>query len=185
MKLFAITPDSFTCDEVLQNLSSLQDKGVSFLYLRSPLLSDCLERLIVEVNNAGILPLIPFRISKNFKGLPFGIHLKASETELLTDKISSTQVLTTASCHDFAGAIRLLEGLVDYVFISPVFKPFSKQGDSREPFPYSKLKELIKTFGERIVVLSGLNRERINILKKDVQNDFSVAGISMFFGNEK
>jgi thiamine monophosphate synthase len=185
MKLFAITPDSFTCDEVLQNLSSLQDKGVSFLYLRSPLLSDCLERLIPAVNNSGMLPIVPFELGRSFAGHRFGIHFKSSETGLLPDNLSPSQSLATASCHDFAGAIRLLEGLVDYVFISPVFKPFSKQGDSREPFPYSKLKELIKIFGERIVVLSGLNRERINILKKDVQNDFSVAGITMFFGNEK
>jgi thiamine monophosphate synthase len=74
---------------------------------------------------------------------------------------------------------------VDYVFISPVFKPFSKPDDARELFPRSRMKELTATFGERVVALGGLNPERIDILQEDVQHDFSVAGIGMFFGNEK
>ena len=185
MKFFAITPWNFSFQDVLQNLTSLQDKGVSFLYLRSHLLSGCLERLIEAVNSAGILPLIPFKLSKNFKGHPFGIHFKSSETGLMTENLLSSQTLTTASCHDSTDAVWLLEGPVDYVFISPVFKPFSKPDDARELFPRSRMKELIATFGERVVALGGLNPERIDILQKDLQHDFSVAGIGMFFGNEK
>ncbi len=47
------------------------------------------------------------------------------------------------------------------------------------------LKELVTAYGERVVLLGGLTSERIQVLKKDLEKDFSVAGITMFFSQEQ
>lgn len=182
MKFFAITPDNCTCNAVVKHLNFLKNKGVSFIYLRSALLIDGFEKLIPAVNASGILPIIPAGLAENFNGLPFGIHFRNSETELLSDQRFESYTFKTASCHDFAYAAKLLQSPLQYVYVSPVFKPLSKPDDTRELFPRRRLKKLITAFGEKVVVLGGLNSERITQLKKSLKHDFSVAGTTMFFG---
>ena len=182
MKFFAITPDSASCEDVINYIPALQDKGASFLYLRSPALHDNLEVLIAPLNNSGIKPIIPFRLHKHCKGISFGIHFKSSETEFLTKSSDLSSSFISASCHDIATASRLLEESVDYVFISPVFRPISKPEDKRTLLERSILKELIRQYGEKVVLLGGLSPERIERLQEDMGGDFSVAGITMFFG---
>ncbi len=183
MKVFAITPQHFTCKDVLKHLRAVKDHGASFLYLRSPLLLDSFEGLIQAVNASGMLPIVPFRSCKHIKKSPFGIHFKGSEAAFVSAGLGVTATVRTVSCHNDVCAVKILQDSADYVFVSPVFKPFSKQGDSRALFSRSGILELVKTFGERVVLLGGLNRERISVLQKEMQHDFSVAGITMFFGN--
>ena len=79
----------------------------------------------------------------------------------------------------------MLEKSVDYVFVSPVFNPLSKPYDKRAPLSRSGLKELVTAYEERVVLLGGLTNKRIQMLKKDLEKDFSVAGITMFFSQEQ
>jgi thiamine monophosphate synthase len=183
MKLFAITPDNFRCEDILSRLPMLKDRGVSYLYLRSGLLSDCLERIIPAVNNYSMLPIIPVRLSKGLKDCGFGVHYRSFETDFLSENNLSSGALTTVSCHGYVNALKLLKCSVNYVFVSPVFKPLSEHDSLRPLFPRDELKKIITAFGERIVLLGGLNSERITSLQEDIQHDFSVAGITMFFGN--
>ena len=183
MKLFAITPDYFTFEDILKYIPSIQSKGASFLYLRSSLITDCIDKLAAAVYESGIQPLIPLKLSRVHKGIPYGIHFKSCETELLSGFSSLPMILKTASCHDFDCAVKLLQSSIDYVFVSPVFKPFSKGEARQELFPRSALKKLVAMFGERVVLLGGLNRERINALQADLQHEFSAAGITLFFEN--
>ncbi len=181
MKKFAITPDGFTCDEVMNHLPDLKNRGVSFIYLRSSLLPDCLDRLIPAVNNHDILPVIPARTRNDSKRSAFGIHYRSFETGLIPETPQSLQPFITASCHDFKKAVNLLGGSAQYVFISPVFQPFSKPKNRGEVLSREKLKKLASVYGEKVVLLGGLNSERITALQKEIQHDFSVAGITMFF----
>jgi hypothetical protein len=40
----------------------------------------------------------------------------------------------------------------------------------------------VHRFGERVVVLGGMSAARVSQLQQQLRHDFSVAGISMFFG---
>jgi hypothetical protein len=64
-----------------------------------------------------------------------------------------------------------------------VFKPLSKEGDSRELFSKDHIISLTREFGERVVLLGGLTGGRIEELRKSIKYDFSVAGITLFFNN--
>jgi len=163
-------------------LSRLRESSVSFLYLRSHLLYNHIPLLLPAVSSTGIVPIIPSRLALNLTGIPFGLHVKSSEHSLLTAHRDSSPELITVSCHDAASAVRMLEGPARYVFVSPVFRPLSKAEDVRPLFPGDHLKELVQRFGERVVALGGMSPVRIRQLQNRLQHDFSVAGISMFFG---
>ena len=185
MKLFAITPDAFSNKDVLAHVPRLKDNGVSFLYLRSPRLTDCPESLGESLIRAGIVPIIPYDNQPICIKSGFGVHFKSSQP-VITPSISGTPgLIITASCHDCAVAEKLLGGSVAYVFLSPAFPPFSKPADTRKLLPRSRVKELVARFGERIVLLGGLNRERIKALQQELGHDFSVGGITMFFNTKE
>jgi thiamine monophosphate synthase len=187
MKYFAITPDSATPATLIVGLPGLKEKGASFLYLRAPALEGSLERILPAVNRAGILPLVPFRFRPQGNGSDFGVHFRSSETEFAEDCLFGSPRVTSASCHDFHGARRLLDSGVSYVFVSPVFEPLSKPAGTPhgELFPRHRLRELAGTYGERVVALGGMRPDRIRELAREVKSDFSVAGISLFFGGDR
>lgn len=182
MKYFAITPEDCRPRTLTGCLGRLKENNVSFLYLRSHLLYNALALLLPAVSSTGIVPIIPSRLARSLTGFPFGLHFKSSEHSLLADHSDSLPELITVSCHDAASAVRMLEGPARYVFVSPVFTPLSKSGDARALFPEGHLQELVLRFGERVVVLGGMSAARVSQLQKQLQHDFSVAGISMFFG---
>lgn len=184
MKYFAITPDTCTPESLVQHLARLHQGGVSFLYLRSPMLYNSLNNLAQAVNAAGIMPLVSYRFADQVHGLPHGLHYKSSEHNALPSVHPNKGVLITASCHSAETALQLLQGSVDYVFVSPVFSPIAKPGDTRRTIPRARLAELACRFGERVVLLGGMTVERIEQLHHDLRCDFSVAGISMFFGTD-
>jgi thiamine monophosphate synthase len=115
-------------------------------------------------------------------GLVYGIHYKSSEIDLISGKQPGCEIVT-ASAHDADTAKHLLEKEVDYVYVSPVFKPLSKEGDCRELLPRDRIISLTSEFGERVVLLGGLTGDRIEDLRKSIKDDFSVSGITLFFGS--
>jgi thiamine monophosphate synthase len=187
MKYFAITPDSATPASLIQGLPGLEEKGAAFLYLRAPALEGSLERILPAVNRTGILPLVPFRWLRHGNDSDFGVHFRSSETELADDRSLVSSRVTSASCHDFHRARRLLDRGVSYVFVSPVFEPLSKPAGTPhgELFPRHRFRELAGSYGERVVALGGMRPDRIRELEREVTSDFSVAGISLFFGGDR
>ena len=182
MKYFAITPDLCTPQSLMQHLERLHHSGVSFLYLRSPMLYNALQNLARAANDVGIIPLVPYRFADQVVTLPHGLHYKSSEHEALPAVHPQDIALITASCHSTETALQVLHGSVDYVFVSPVFTPITKNGDNRIMIPRAPLGELVRRFGERVVLLGGMTKQRIEQLSHELGCDFSVAGISMFFG---
>ena len=96
-------------------------------------------------------------------------------------RLNPSGVVQTASCHSAEQACTLLDNGADYVFISPVYRPFSKPGDMRPLIAINTLRMLTRRYGERIVLLGGLTPQRIEELGTLLDADFSVGGISMFF----
>jgi len=181
LKLFAITPDHFTCSDILKHLSLLKHNKVDFLYVKSPLSAKSIEDMVPEVSGSGITPIIPYRSNTSIEESLSGLHFKSTEMDLIS-KINFKKIrLITASCHDYLGSVNLLRYWADYVFVSPVYTPLSKQGDTRKLFPRSGLQKLTAEFGERVILLGGLTWQRIHALQKELSHDFSAAGITMFF----
>ncbi len=52
-------------------------------------------------------------------------------------------------------------------------------------FSKERIIRLTREFGERVVLLGGLTRDRIEQIRKSIKDDFSVAGITLFFGCSK
>ena len=182
MKTFAIIPEKLSVDRVVNSLPDLLKSGVNYLYLRGMTNSKEIRELVEEINKTDIVPVLYHKNLPVQPGLVYGIHYKSTEIDLIPEKKSGCGILT-ASAHDVDTAKDLLEKGVDYVYVSPVFKPFSKEGDCREFFPRDRIISLNREFGERVVLLGGLTTDRIEDLRKSIKDDFSVAGITLFFNN--
>lgn len=170
--------------ELLGRLDSLREKGVSLLYLRAPALQESLEEILPAVNETGILPLVPFSSEPLRSRARRGIHFKSSEMGKIEGRFLASYAVTSAASHEFETARLLMAMGVSYVFVSPVFHPLSKPTTQSgiRLFPRDRLQELIQTYGERVVALGGMRPDRIEDLKQDMKGDFSVAGITLFFG---
>jgi thiamine monophosphate synthase len=138
--------------------------------------------LVKELNKTDIIPVVSCKSCPENPELVYGVHYKSSELDLIPEKEPGCEIVT-ASAHDADTAKQLLEKGVDYVYVSPVFRPLSKEGDSREFFPKDQVMSLTREFGERVVLLGGLTSDRIEELRKSIKDDFSVAGITLFFNN--
>jgi hypothetical protein len=182
MKTFAIIPEKFCADRVVNSLPGLIKSRVHYLYLRGMTNADEICGLVKELNKTDIITVVSCRCCPENPELVYGIHYKSSEIDLTAEKQPACAIVT-ASAHDADTAKQLLENGVDYVYVSPVFRPFSKQADSREFFPKDQIISLTSEFGERIVLLGGLTCDRIKELRKSIKDDFSVAGITLFFNN--
>jgi hypothetical protein len=182
MKTFAIIPEKFSADRVVNSLQDLLKSRVHYLYLRGMTNADEICGLVKELNKTDIIPVVSYKSCPENPELVYGIHYKSSEIDLIAEKQPGCAIVT-ASAHDMDMAKQLLEKGVDYVYVSPVFKPLSKEGDSRELFPRDRIISLTREFGERVVLLGGLTKDRIKELRKSIKDDFSVAGITLFFNN--
>ena len=185
MKLFAITPDGFTGEDVLSHLPSLKEKKVLYLYLRSPSLFDSVDTLAPIIYSFGIRPIVPYKLASQINTAHYGVHFKSTENKDFFNYPLSGKLIATVSCHDYESAVQFLQSSAHFVFVSPVFKPLSKPADTRKLFPRNRIRQLAATFGERVVFLGGMNRGNIDVLKDEFDHDFSVAGITMFFGDER
>jgi hypothetical protein len=184
MKIFAIIPDKFSADRVVGFLPDLLKSGVDYLYLRGMTEADEICGLVGELNKTDIVPVLPYKTLPENQELFYGIHYKSTEIDHIVEKQPGCAILLTASAHDMNTAKHLLEKGVDYVYVSPVFSPLSKEGDTRELFLKDQIISLTSEFGEQVVLLGGLTGDRIDDLREDIKNDFSVAGITLFFNNQ-
>jgi len=183
MKFFAITPETFAAKDVDHSLNFICRKKVGFLYIRFNMHTEHLQPVLKKIISKDIMPLVPYNRYETYKDLPVGLHIRTSDQDVAFTKQVPPAAVITASSHDAETAVRLLNQNVDYVFISPVFKPLSKQADTRNLLSRSCIQLLVKEYGERIVLLGGMSEEGIAQLENELNNDFSVAGVTMFFGN--
>ena len=179
MKYFAITPDEFSPVKLGGYLPVLQHCSVSYLYLRAQSLHAELERLVPLIRQHAIMPIIPRGLHQTPCMSACGMHTRSHER--FEASLKPPGVLQTAACHSAEAACTLLDSGADYVFISPVYRPFSKPGDRRPLIAINTLRMLTRRYGERIVLLGGLTPQRIEELGSLLDADFSVGGISMFF----
>jgi hypothetical protein len=182
MKTFVIRPEKFSADRVVDFLPDLIKSGVDYLYLRGMTNADEICGLVKEINITGIIPVVSSKSCPENSELVYGVHYKSNEIDLISEKQPACAIVT-ASAHDADTAKQLLEKEVDYVYISPVFRPLSKEADIRELFPRDQIIRLTSEFGERVVLLGGLTGGRVEELRKSIKDDFSVAGITLFFNN--
>jgi thiamine monophosphate synthase len=179
MNCFAITPDKLTPEELRGNLPIMQKHPVSHLYLRARSLYAEIEQLAALIRRHGIMPIVPRALYRDIFAAGCGIHTRSDER--FDPRRTPPGLLQTAACHSADAACTLLDNGADYVFISPVYRPFSKPGDRRPLIAPDDLSMLARRYGERIVLLGGLTPERIKDMHTMLRADFSIAGISMFF----
>ena len=178
MNYIAITPDAINCAELSARLAGLRDQHVSYLYLRAHSLHADLGQLILSARQHAIMPIIPRALYKRAYAATCAVHTRSAER---FEHLNVPGIVRTASCHCAVQACTLLDSGADYVFISPVYRPFSKPGDRRPLIAINTLRMLTRRYGERIVLLGGLTPQRIEELGSLLDADFSVGGISMFF----
>lgn len=184
MKFFAITPDDCAAEGLISSLSLLKEKGVWGLYLRSPALGADLEQVSARAAKAGMVPIVHYRgyeanrfCLEKFKA---GVHFKSNEfSRGLRETFSAG--ICTVSAHSTEEADRLLTRGADYVFLSPVFRPFSKKQTNLNLLLLEDIRQLVSVYVERVVLLGGMTPERIEMLARKLRHDFSVAGITLFF----
>jgi hypothetical protein len=181
MKLFAITPDNASIDQLLARLPEIQHKGATHLYLRLSVSNHEVHRLIEATALAGIVPVVPYINYKRDNPGNCGVHYKSSEINLLAQSLPERPLVITVSTHSSVEVQFALQAGANYIYVSPVFEPLSKHNE-RQLFPHTELRNLIATHGERIVLLGGMTVERIKTLAEDFKCDFSAAGITIFFG---
>ncbi len=109
-----------------------------------------------------------------------GAHLKGGAVgPKVVREIVPAGFLLTVACHN-REEILLAEG-ADYLLVSPVFRPISKQ-DTREPLGIDGLKELIGIAPAPVLALGGITC--INATKCVEAGAAGVAGISLFSGRD-
>jgi|GEM_PF-722991 len=182
MKYFAITPDELSPTELSLYLPVLQKRAVTHLYLRTPRLHATLEKFIALILQHEIIPIIPRSLHQTPISSGCGMHTRSNEN--FDSQINPSSIIQTAACHNAEAACTLLDKGADYVFISPVYRPFSKPADQRSLLAPDALRMLSRRYGPRIVLLGGLTPKRIKDLCTMLRADFSVAGISMFFNTD-
>ena len=179
MRFFAITPDHVSSSDILAQFNHLNTMDVSCLYLRNPELYENDPDLLVACIESGIVPFVHYHHWRPFMPPQVGMHFKDGEP-LLTDAFSLKGRMVSASTHSVGDAFERLKEGCHFVFLSPVYKPLSKDED-RELLDLDKIPKLLKIGGERVVLLGGMTQERIKALKQTMSYDFSVGGISLFF----
>jgi hypothetical protein len=181
MKLFAITPDNASIEQLIARLPEIQHKGATHLYLRLSVSNHEVLRLIKATDSAGIVPVVPYINYKRDKPGNCGVHYKSSEINLLSQSLPQRPRVITVSTHSSVEVQFALQAGANYIYVSPVFQPLSKHNE-RQLFERTELRKLSTAHGERIVLLGGMTTERIKALAEDFNCDFSAAGITIFFG---
>ena len=180
MKLFSITPDNASIDQLVERLPEIKNRGATHLYLRLSGSSREIRTLIDATAFYGIVPVVPYINYKRDKPGNCGVHYTSSELNLLEQRLPAQPLLITASTHSSVEARFAFQAGANYVYVSPVFEPLSKHNE-RQLFPHPELRKLIAMHAESIVLLGGMTAERIKMLTDDFRSVFSAAGITLFF----
>ncbi len=186
MKLIGITPNNIGFERLKDSVRLLKEKGVSLLYVRNPFVfsENELKILANHLLSNGITPIISHSLSPLLKSIPLIFHFKECEKDKIPRFREQNPMLEiSVSCHSPEEGKRLLDNLADFIFLSPVFKPYSKKEYNAEPLDLKKVEPLIKLYGERVFLLGGMDMKRIDFLKKRFGDNIAVAGITMFFGD--
>lgn len=180
MKLFAITPDTISIDQLVARVPEIQRRGATHLYLRLSGSSRDVRLLVDAAAGAGIVPVVSYSIYTRDQPTACGVHYTSSEVSLLDQRMFPQPRIITVSAHSSAEACFALQAGADFVYISPVYAPLSKDTE-RQLFPYADMRRLIAMHGERIIILGGMTAERLQDLAQECRCDFSAAGITFFF----
>ncbi len=187
MKIFAITPNYLNPSSFYKLIRRVEEMGVSHIYLRSPFLLNYqgLSDLIDLCLKSNVTPVLPYERWITLRGKDVLCHFKEK------DKISLDIFLKqfplhgfTSSSHSFDSAEIMFSKGADFVFLSPVFQPYSKKNYHLKPLELKGMKKITEKYGERVVLLGGIDFNRVKELKSKLGTDFSVAGITMFFGDK-
>ena len=185
MKIIAITPDYFDCNDLVNSLRLLEEKGASHVYVRSPLILESpeLKSILKRLKEKRLIPIIPFYFWKRLKDSSVICHFKEKDVEFLAEFFKQNHdAIFSVSCHSVELARKMLEKGAEFVFISPVFPPYSKKDYPVNPLEFEEVSCLVHDFGERVALLGGIDFDRLKRLKLKLKKDFSIAGITMFFG---
>ena len=187
MKIIAITPDYFKVNDLLNSIRLLEKNRASHLYLRSPFIlsSRHLKDICENLKEFGFKVILPLEQWLKFKDKTIICHFKEKDLNKI-DNINSlfSDISFSASVHSIENVELIISKGAEFVFISPIFKPFSKKDYSLQPIDLNEVSKLIEKFGEKVVLLGGIDFERVERLKLEMKNDFSIAGITMFFGGK-
>ncbi len=185
MKLIAITPDYLDVKGLLNSIAKLKEKRASHIYLRSPVIlsSPDLKGVCENLIESGFKVILPLEQWLKFKDKAIICHFKERNLNKI-DGINSLfpDISFSASVHNIENAELIINNEAEFVFISPVFKPFSKKDYSLKPLDLEEVAKVVRLYGERIVLLGGIDFERVKELKSRLMCDFSIGGITMFFG---
>ncbi len=185
MKIIAITPDYFKVDDLIDSIRLLEEKGASHVYVRSPFIlsSPELREICENLKELGFRVIIPLKQWLKFEDKAIICHFKEIDLNKIDDITSLfPDISFSASVHSVENAEKIINKGAEFVFISPIFKPFSKKDYSLQPLDLDIVSNLVDKFGERVVLLGGIDFERVKQLKLKMKNNFSIAGITMFFG---
>jgi thiamine monophosphate synthase len=163
-------------------MPELRKRGATHVYLRRRTAAKHeLRELFDAAAAAGIMPIIPHVLYRWDMLGDCGVHFKSTELSLLAQYAPARAGVVTASSHGSVDARLALQAGARFVFVSPVYPPLSKPGDTRRPLQREELQKLIALHGEKIVLLGGMTEQRLLELKETLTGDFSLAGISFFF----
>ena len=107
-----------------------------------------------------------------------GLHLGARSETIAAARVTlSKDKIIGYSAHSVAEALDALSQGADYIFLSPIFSPLSKQ-DTRKPLGLAPLRELSLKTEKIVYALGGINRT--NIAECLEAGASGVAGITFF-----
>ena len=185
MKLIAITPDFLDVKGLLNSIIKLKEYGVSHLYLRSPFIlsSPNFKAVLKKLKKAGFELIVPY---DKWPGvISIGVIPHFKERDIVC--IDNLYWLLgrnpfSASVHTVEDAWEVIGKGAEFIFLSPIFSPYSKKDYPLQPLDLEEVAKVVRLYGERIVLLGGIDFDRVKELKSRLKCDFSIAGITMFFG---
>ncbi len=151
MRLVAITPGD-GCDLAAQTRAALAG-GADHVLLREPLLH-------LDLLGPGVLlhGRTPGAVAAAARA-GCGLHLPASMDPVAARRVISGTL--SQSCHDAAALARAAAAGCDFAFLSPVFSPHSKPGDTRVPLGLEGLTKLCAAAALPVLALGGIGPEHV------------------------
>lgn len=110
--------------------------------------------------------------------LPWGLQIEEARRKIGREK------LLGVSTHSLEEALEAERSGADYITLSPVFKPTSKQ-DTRKPLGLEKLREICLKVSIPVIALGGITEENASLCIEAGAAGVAVLGAVMASGNPK